>query len=623
MTATGRGCPTILLVLKRMKEPIVKRTQKAIVLAVCALVSVAAYVSAQPPAEPPPETAQALEVLGRARQEAMQFSIRRNEDLSEKGDVLLEIAALYRDLGDNVSAAKLLERADRLCEQSGVWRRRANLAMAQAKAGLEEEALRTLATLPAEDPDTARQTFKDEALLVIIGHRLRRNDFDAALAAAARMRRTGRVATGHHPRDNAYKQIVLKQWQQGNVAAARKNIKLVALPWIRDELLQELISMQLAKDDVEGPLELVRMIRYYPSHKIRSLIKIAVVQAKRGDRAGAEKSFQKATAAAIAWEKAPYFDMRGYAMRWSAFCDIAAAQAQAGDPGATKTLTRVVEAVEGPVLGGAAGDMLRGHLATAQVKCGLIKEAVKTVEAIEKLPTKSLAFASIAAAAAEAGERTAAEANRQRAVKTAQSIADSGLRDRTIRALVSKCVEAGQLALGAQLAEKIGVKYEKYGERDGALLEVLEAYAQRQEVEQALAVQAKMNIPHLRRRANQSMAEAKIRAGDLAGAVALLKATEEEGGGNEIPKLMQTVVQAQIKAGDFSGAAAAARFVRWVGYTDRALRDVAAAQARSGDLQGALALVSDRDYGERKAYIWLGAARGLAERSRKKLPAGV
>ena len=88
-------------------------------------------------------------------------------------------------------------------------------------------------------------------------------------------------------------------------------------------------------------------------------------------------------------------------------------------------------------------------------------------------------------------------------------------------------------------------------------------------------------------------------------------------------KLMQTLVLAQIKAGDFSGAAAAARFVRLVGPTDRALRDVAAAQARSGDLRGALALVSDRDYGVRKAYIWLGAARGLADRGRKTPPPGV
>lgn len=594
-----------------------KCTRRMIALGVCALVSVAGYASAGPAAKAPVGVARALEVLGRARQEAMQLRIVPGEDLSEKGDVLLEIAALYRDLGEDVSATELLKRAERLSEESGRSRRRAHLAMAQAKAGLEEEALRTLATFTGEDAQDqfdTRSTFKDKVLQLIMRHRLARRDIEGALAAAAQM--TERMPTGSRPRDNAYKEIVLTQWERGDIAAARKNINLVGLPWIRDELLQELIAGRLKRGDFKEPLVLIKMI-HYPSHKIDPLIQIAVAEAKRGDRKAAEERFAEATTIASALVP---FDVRGYVMQLKALCDIAVGRARAGDPEAAKTLKRTVEEAK-RVAVPMDPDAARYHLAAAYAGCRLIEEAVKTAEAIHGLPTKALAFASIAAAAAEAGQQTAAEANWQMAVKAAGSIRDSGLSDWTIRSLVTGCIEAGRLKLALQLAGKIGVQYEKYSERDAALLEVLEAYAQRQEVQQALAVQAKMKIPHMRRRANQRIAEAKIRAGDLAGAAALVKATEKEGGGTEILKLMQTLVQAQIKAGDFSGAAATARFVNWVGYTDRALRNVATAQARSGDLQGALALVSEGDYGLRKACIWLGAARGLAQRHKAKPPA--
>ena len=84
--------------------------------------------------------------------------------------------------------------------------------------------------------------------------------------------------------------------------------------------------------------------------------------------------------------------------------------------------------------------------------------------------------------------------------------------------------------------------------------------------------------------------------------------------GPEEGDVMQKLIEGQIKAGDFSGAALTARTWRLGPYYEITLGHVATAQARTGDVDGALALVSENDWARTKTYIWLGAARGIVER---------
>ena len=101
-----------------------------------------------------------------------------------------------------------------------------------------------------------------------------------------------------------------------------------------------------------------------------------------------------------------------------------------------------------------------------------------------------------------------------------------------------------------------------------------------------------------------------VQAGNFSSAFEMAKKMD----GPEEGDVMQKLIEGQIKAGDFPGAALTARTWRTVGYTDTALRHVATAQARAGDVDGALALVSEKDRAMTRACVFLGVARGIVGR---------
>ena len=143
------------------------------------------------------------------------------------------------------------------------------------------------------------------------------------------------------------------------------------------------------------------------------------------------------------------------------------------------------------------------------------------------------------------------------------------------------------------------------------MLKIVDWYASHGHVKQAEEVRNEIGMKsYYRRLANKSIIYAMVEAGNFSSAFEMAKKMDGPVEGD----VMQKLIEAQIKAGDFSGAALTARTWRLGGYFDIALGRVATAQARTGDVDGALALVSENDWARTKAYIWLGVARGIAER---------
>ena len=194
----------------------------------------------------------------------------------------------------------------------------------------------------------------------------------------------------------------------------------------------------------------------------------------------------------------------------------------------------------------------------------------------------------------------------QKAVDAANKIKDRWPRDRTLLSIVEKCIEKDKPNIGLQIARSI----ESDNTREEALFKIVECYTKQGEIEQGEQVRNEIKIDHWRRQANKSIIYAMTQAGNFSSAFEIAKKMD----GPEEAEVMNKLIEGQIKAGDFPGAVLTAQTWHTSGYTDRALGLVATAQAKAGDLDGALALASNEDEPLRKAYIWLGTAKGLLSR---------
>lgn len=549
---------------------------------------------------------QALKLLEQAREEALGISV---HDASYKLDVMLGIAQVYNEMGEQALASGVLCEAEAFAVKLDRSELYGLLAVGQARAGYLKQALETVKKLPDQSGSSSAprdyphpddlMSAKDTVLEIIIDEQLNKRDVKGALAAAAMS--PEQIGGGRWQRDEEYRKIVLTQWRWGDVPEARRNIRLVRAGWVRDELLRDLVDLQLEAHDIEDACLLVKMV-HYPTNKIPLLIKVAVAQANHGDKKGSKRSFEKAMtiASKLIDMKAQLFsEIKG-------LCDIAAGQTQAGDTLAQDTLQRAMKLAEPRIQSGSYADPVLSYLAITQARCGLLPKAFNTADSIKDLWRRADTFAQIATIQTEAGNSIDAIENFRRAGEIAGKITDSGVRDRTLLSVVEECSKSGQSGVGLQFAQRI----ELDSDREKALLKIVDWYASHGQVKKAEEVRNEIRINHCRRQANKSIIYAMVQAGNFSSAFEIARKID----GMEEGDVMQKLIEGQIKAGDFSGAALTARAWHTRGSTDTALGQVATAQARTGDLDGALSLVSDKDRTTIKAYIWLGVARGIVER---------
>jgi tetratricopeptide (TPR) repeat protein len=559
---------------------------------------------------------QAIKLLEQAREETMAIDAADDGYGFYKLSLLLEITQLYNKIDNKVPANAHLREAETLAVKFDRPEFYGLLAIGQARAGYLQQALETAKKLPDESYFSVptrdyifphyddRLRAKCTLLDIIIDEQLSKRDIEGALAAAAML--PERIRHGRRLRDKAYKKIVLTQWRWGDVPEASHNIRLVSAPWVRDELLQDLINIQLEGDDIEGTAQFLQRV-HSPMNKIPLLIKVAVAQAEHGDKQDSRRNFGEAIT--IASKLFEDLSLRHFS-KIRAFCDIAVGQTQAGDPSAQDTLRRAIELAQPRIQHSLYAGMILSYLAITQVKCGLLQEALRSAESIESLWRIAYTLASIAAVQVEAGNATNARENFQKAGDVASRIKDSGLRDQTLLSVVEQCIKSDQPDAGLQIAQRIELDVD----RDRGLLKIVDWYAKRGKIGQAEKVRNEIRIDHQRRQANKSIIYAMIHASNFSSAFEIARKMD----GTEQYEVMHKLVEGQTNAGDFSGAALTARTWHTVGRTDRALGLVATAQAKAGDIDGALALTSNEDESMRKASVWLGAARGLL--SIKALP---
>jgi len=553
---------------------------------------------------------QATELLERARQETMAIDAADDDGYGfYKLSLLLEITQLYNKIDNKVSANAHLREAETLAGKFGRPEFYGLLAIGQARAGYLQQALETAKKLPDESYFSVptrnyifphyddRLRAKCTLLDIIIDEQLSKRDIEGALAAAAML--PERIRHGHRLRDKAYKKIVLAQWRWGDVPEASHNIRLVSTPWVRDELLRDLINIQLEGNDIEGTAQFLQRV-YYPTNKIPLIIKVAIAKAKHGDRKGSRRNFGEAVTIASGFTHD--LSLRHFT-KIRALCDIAVGQTQAGDPSARDTLKLAKPRMQ---LGHYYTDARLSYFAIAQARCGFLQEALQTTESIQTPWRIAYTLASIAAVQVEEGNSTDARELFHKAGDAASKIKDSGPRAQTLLSVVEQCTKSDQPDAGLQLAQRIEFDIR----REEALLKIVEWYAEHGEIEQAEEVRNEIKINHCRRQANTSIIYAMIQSGNFNSAFEIAKKMD----GPEEGEVMHKLIEGQTQAGDFSGAVLTARTWHTSGRTDRALGLVATAQAKAGDVDGALALASNEDEPLRKAHIWLGAAKGLLSR---------
>jgi tetratricopeptide (TPR) repeat protein len=549
---------------------------------------------------------QAMDLLERATQETMAIDAADDDSLGfNKTSLLLEIGQLYKKAGDSTSANTFLREAETIANKFNRPEFYGLLAIGQARAGYLQQALEAAKKLSNESyspiPTTdyifgrydTRLVAQYTLLKIIIDEQLSKRNVKGALAAAAML--PERI-NGRRLRDTLYKKIVLAQWRWGDISAAREIIRFISEPWIKDELLQDLINIQLENNDIEGAIQFLQRV-YYPTNKIQLLIKVAIAQAKQGDREGSRRNFNDAITIASGFTHD--LSLRHFT-KIRALCDIAVGQAEAGDPSARNTLKSANPRMQ---LAHYYKDARLSYFAIAQARCGLLQEALQTTESIQTPWTIAYTLASIAAVQAEEGDPAEARKLFQKAVDAANKIKDRWPRDRTLLSIVEKCIEKDKPNIGLQIARSI----ESDNIREEALFKIVEWYTKQGEIEQGKQVRNEIKIDHWQRQTNKSIIYVMTQSGNFSSAFEIAKTMD----GPEEGEVMNKLIEGQIKAGDFPGAILTAQIWHTSGYTDRALGLVATAQAKAGDLDGALALGSNEKEPLRKVYIWLGAAKGL------------
>jgi hypothetical protein len=144
-----------------------------------------------------------------------------------------------------------------------------------------------------------------------------------------------------------------------------------------------------------------------------------------------------------------------------------------------------------------------------------------------------------------------------------------------------------------------------------ALLAIVCGHAEDRDFRQAKAIRDRIEVAHLRRKADQCIVNVKIKEGDFTGAFEIAKKLD----GAEFYETMKSLINAQIAARDYAAAAITAKTIHTVGVTDKSLRKIAKAQSRFGDTTGALALISEKNRRMENAHIYLGIAEGLIEKA--------
>lgn len=543
----------------------------------------------------------------------------QNQQIFYRLELLCGMALACEDLGKPDDARRLWNEAEAEIATNSPETQNGTglLAIAKARAGDVKTAYRLIKSLGSraveipegrdESPELdSRFRNRCRVLQRIIADQFRREDFKGALESAAVMPES--LPDGTRPRDEALKMMALYLWKSQQREFADQAMGRIQQPWVMDELLSELIPLQLSLGDAAAAKTSWNRITYKMGN-VRLCVQIAVYLANHGNPQDAESSFTEAVALSTEVRPMSFGPVgRFQIQRITDLCGIAVAESSVKSPSARRTLDLAIKmAKEEPY------DAAWREIDIAEAGCGMLQDALKTVEFIKGVDEMAKAQAGIALAQAEAGDREGARHRFNMAVEMTTGVDKAWTRVQLVTYIIEKSVKARELDLALELSKKISLEVE----RERTMVALVKEFLSARDMERAQAVRDHLTLDGFRREADASIVKFKINEGDLKRAYAVAKAMD----GPERGDAMFCLIQAQIIARDFEGAALSARTWKTEGSSDHALGDVATELARTGDLQGALALIGPESRYVEQAYVWAGAVCGLAQRHANRQPA--
>ncbi len=350
--------------------------------------------------------------------------------------------------------------------------------------------------------------------------------------------------------------------------------------------------------------------------RVDVLCDIASAQAEAGDKAGARATVSKALQTAQKIDDAH--------LHTAALSNIAAMQAEAEDiAGALQTAGKIDDAYNRP--------RALSTIAAAQAEAGDIAGALQTAGKIDDAYNRPWALSTIAAAQAETGDKAGARATLAEALQTARKIGKAYNRAWALSTIAAAQAETGDkagarvtLAEALQTAGKIGKAYN----RPRALSTIAAAQAEAGDIAGALQTAGKIDNASDRAWALSAIATAQAEAGDKAGASATaaeaLQIAEKIGGLIAPSRALSAIAAAQAVAGDKAVVRAIVAIAENIAeniaaapviapFHTATFIDIAAMQAEAGDIAGALQTAGKIDNAGGRAQALSAIAAAQAE----------
>lgn len=369
---------------------------------------------------------------------------------------------------------------------------------------------------------------------------------------------------------DAYLEIARAQIQAGDRSGAVTSLRAAIKPAARGTCMGphlEIVAVQVELGDKAGAAAMLEIARenaenYHGQGRSTIYGDVFKAQVLAGDLAGAE-----AAAVKIATQS-----KKGRPLTLAAYEGIAEGQAEAGDvPGAKATAAKIADAD--------TRAWVEAEIAIQQAKAGDVIGAKATVSQIGNKDAKAWAYPRIAQAQAKAGDVPGAQA-------TVTKIRDKPRRVKVFCAIGQAQVKAGDLVAAIRsfdLAAEAAAPIKERDERRSALFEVAKARMEAGDVAGAKAMAA----PFIQGWVYRTIAKTQAQAGDLAAAREALDAARAVDSGEE-GYVDVEVVRIQTLCGDFQAARQTAAKISDPMYRQHAYTAIIAAQAKAGDVAGAI-----------------------------------
>ena len=415
------------------------------------------HAAAPPPGKRAEEAVKAaMDTLSKALRAAGEI-----EDHGDRARALARIGEILAKAGDERRAAKIFDLAVAAAEREASDYDRSNalkeIVAAQAEAGDAQGAAQTIARALADAQRRSDAYDRALALTSIATAQAEVGDTGSAKQTLARALASAEQITYDTPRDHALGGIAEAQARAGDIRGA-----LATTQGINKEnrqgafALASIAGAQAKAGDIRGALATTQGINEKSWHG-HALFSIAEAQAKAGNIRGALATAERI--ADTSWHGAVFFR-------------IAEAQAQGGDiQGALATAQRIEDGEE-------RATKVFSWIAEAQAKASdaegaarSIERALATAERIADASSRAWALANIAEAQAKASDAEGAARSIERALATAERIADASSRAWALGRIAEAQAKAGDIRGALATAQRI----EDEEIRAGALINIAEA----------------------------------------------------------------------------------------------------------------------------------------------------